>query len=299
MRIIMIVMLLLLTCVGSAQGGEYKNFTIFSLGYENVNYKEASGALTSSGRHMNNMMQASKAYTAINDDFGFYISTVSTLVTNSSAEQWSVSPYGTIQTNQRRMSAVDLYIDAAMNMSDGWQLTMGLGWNKETFTRAGYAYPQGVRGNCVFTATGCTFTPNASGIFQEIAPGGVVIARLDGATVEDSNSLMLRFGVRYDTFFTDDSQWRLMAGTQAAVPLYYYVTSSILPGLTWKSSFRGYNLHVDGGMGYKLTPKFDVLFLLSGDYRYRPQTNPGVGGLTVPNTKVFILRPSIGLGWSF
>ena len=66
-----------LTLLGStAYADTEKSLTMFTLGIESVQYSENTGSgITASGKNMLNLTQKSLGYTAVADDFGFYITT--------------------------------------------------------------------------------------------------------------------------------------------------------------------------------------------------------------------------------
>jgi len=296
-----IIGVILYSCsVGLAHAAESNDFTIFTLGGESIGYTEGTNNIATKSKRLNNLIQVSKSYTEINPDFGFYITTTSTLFANSNQETWSISPYGAVQQNTRKISLTDLSVDGAWNVSSGFQLLAGLGWNFANFNRASHSYPQGTRG--VYNAATKVFTPNIYGPHQQVtsaAGNSIYIARQPGAVSEDSSTVFVRVGGRYDSFFNSKSDWRYILGAQAETPLYYHVTNSNYPNSEWTSSFKGYNLHVEMGLGYKLNEKFDVITLLSGDYRFRPETSIKADGSRVPRVISTVIRASAGLSWHY
>ncbi|MDQ6995062.1 MAG: hypothetical protein Q9M18_05650, partial [Mariprofundaceae bacterium] len=146
--------------VASVQADE--NLTFLTLGVESVQYNENTSGITASGAPMNNMIQRSSSYTHVNDDFGFYITTNSTLIANQKGENWNYSPYGIVQTNQRKVILTDISLDGAWNIGNGLQMTGGLGMNTMSFSRSGFKYPKGTRGVAILNASNqvTSFTPN-------------------------------------------------------------------------------------------------------------------------------------------
>jgi len=289
-----------LTLMGTAAyADEEKSLTMFTLGMESVQYSENTGSgITASGKNMLNLTQKSLGYTAVSDDFGFYITTVSTLTASQANESWTLGQFGTVQTNQRKVMLTDLHVQAAWMVQDSVQLLAGLGMNRMSFSRSGFTYPKGTRG----TATGnpILFTPDPNGPIQQLTPAGGYIARQPGAVFEDSTSLMAEIGVNYDSFFQHTDGLRLIGSVRAAIPVYYYVTNSNYPNASWSNAFKGYNLHADLGLGYQLKDNFDFIISASGDYRYRPATSvDAVTGGFVPNATITIARLTAGLAWSF
>jgi len=293
-----------LTLMGTAAHADTeKSLTMFTLGVESVQYSENTGAgITASGKNMLNLTQKSLGYTAVSDDFGFYITTISTLTANQVTESWAMGQYGTVQTNQRKVMLTDLHVQAAWMIQDSVQLLAGLGMNRMSFSRSGFTYPKGTRGvattNTANQVTGFRNDPN--GPIQQLTTTGGYLARQPGAIFEDSTSLMAEIGVNYDSFFQHTNGLRFIGSARAAIPVYYYVTNSNYPNVSWSNAFKGYNLHADLGLGYQLKDNFDLIMSVSGDYRYRPATSvdAATGGF-VPNVTVTIARLTAGLAWSF
>jgi len=295
--------------MGVASAQEDQNLTFLTLGVESVQYDENTSGITASGSPMNNMIQRSSSYTHVDDDFGFYITTNSTLLANQKSESWNLSPYGIVQTNQRKVILTDIALDGAWNIGNGLQITGGLGMNTMSFSRASFKYPQGTQGTIAVNANNqvTSFTANNLGSYQQVSPStavapalynGRILARSPGAVFEDSTSILGQVGVKYDSFFLDDSGLRLLGGLRVGIPLYYYVTNSGYSNMSWTSSFKGYNLHADLGIGFEIANHFDFIVIASGDYRYRPQTNT-VGRAFIPNVKVTVLRTTAGLSWDY
>jgi len=298
------IILLASSAAGVAHADEEKSMTLFTLGVASIQYSEDTGAgITASGKNMTNLTQRSSGYTPVGDEFGFYITTVSTLSASQVNESWNKSPYGIVQQNQRKVSLSDLVIDAAWDIYDGIELISGLSLNRMNFSRSGFTYPQGTRGTLATTNPATGFTPDKNGPYQQLtAAGGYIryMGRQLGAIFEDSTSLMGEIGLQYDTIAHPDSPWRFMGSAKAGIPLYYYVTNSNYPNTSWTSSFKGYNLHADIGLGYQIKDNFDIVFVSSGDYRYRPQTSTdSTTGGSVPNNTTTIIRMTAGLSWSY
>ncbi|MDQ6953333.1 MAG: hypothetical protein Q9M15_07390 [Mariprofundaceae bacterium] len=293
--------------IGVASAQENQNLTLFTLGMESVQYSEDTGSgITASGKSMTNLTQRSSGYTAVDDHFGFYITTISTLSAGQVQESWSWGNYGTVQTNQRKVMLTDLELSAAWEIFDhyfdGLQLVSGLNLNRMSFSRSGFIYPKGTQGTVATNAAGnvLSFTPNNNGAIQQLTPAGGYIARQPGAVFEDSTTLLAEIGLNYDSFFSDAQGIRFLGGVKAGIPLYYYVTNSNYPNTSWTSSFKGYNLHANVGVGFQIKDNFDFVVMGSGDYRFRPSTSvdPATGGI-VPNITVTIFRATAGLSWSF
>lgn len=256
---------------------------------------------------MTNLTQRSSGYTAVDDHFGFYITTISTLSASQRQESWTWGNYGTVQTNQRKVMLTDLEVSAAWEIFDhhfdGLQLVSGLNLNRMSFSRSGFSYPKGTQGAATITAGQVvlgSFAANANGPLQQLTAGGGYLARQPGAVFEDSTTLLAEIGLNYDSFFSDAQGIRFLGGIKAGIPLYYYVTNSNYPNTSWTSSFKGYNLHADLGIGFQIKDNFDFIVMGSSDYRFRPSTSvdPVTGGV-VPNITVTILRATAGLSWSF
>jgi len=290
--------------VNAAYASDYnKNYSLFTLGYESVAYKEDTGAgISATSPNTGNIIQYSKGYTALNEDFGFYITTASPLVANTTTESWDVNGFGLVQQNRRNVRVNDLSIDLALNQGADLQILAGLGWKALAFSRSAFSYPKGTQGN--YNAATQIFTPVANGSVQEIVSAAGTkqyITRQPGAIYENASSASLRLGVNYDSFFSGSSQdWRWIGGVMASVPIYYGVENSNFPNTSWTSYFKGYDIEVNAGVGIPLTEKLQLLFLASGSHAYRPRTSIDVATSGfVPNTTIDVFRSSMGLIWSY
>lgn len=278
--------------------GSLTNFSEFTVGYESVQYDEATtGGITASGPRMGNIIQRSSGYTSVTSSFGFYITTSSTLVANAEQEQWNLPIYGNVQNDQRKMRMTDVNMEAAWKAFGGVQLLLGLGLNTMSFSRSGFTYPQGTQG----TLGPGGFVADPNGPIQQLVNGGNIqyLARQSGAVFEDSSTLLGRIGLRYDAFVAGSRGLHWRAGFNAGIPLYYRVENSNFPNSSWSSTFKGYNVSTDAGLGFKFKNDLDLTMLASYSKRHRPETNKDASGAFVPRVDVDLFRLAAGLTWRF
>ncbi|RMF63103.1 MAG: hypothetical protein D6743_11245, partial [Calditrichaeota bacterium] len=276
----------------------------FGLGAESVQYTETTRNISATSPRMTNLMQRSIGYTPIGKRAGFYLRTLSTITTGTTTETWSMAPFGTVQSNKRKVKLVDLGLIGSWLVGHGVQVLGGLNINTMNFSRSAFAYPQGTQGTLTRNNAGnIVFTPTSLGDLQQLSSGGSTryLVRQRGAIYEDQTNVVLNLGLRFDSLFLDrHAPFRFAVGGTVGVPVLYSVYNSNFPDSKWQEYFRGYDISAEIGAGVNFAKDFELMVFVTGDYRYRPETarDPATGGF-VPKNTTSIVRISGNLSWHF
>jgi len=271
-------------------------FSYSELGAEIISYGEktqvGAGELNLN-QSVVNVVQRSGGYTPVSETTGFYVNTATTLDPRTARESWDISPYGVVQTNDRKVRWNELYMMASWLPSDdsGLHYVAGFGMATMAFSRSDFT----------LTTIGKTLAN------QEI-----------GSIGEDSTHISANVGVKYDSTFIDpDEESRLQAGFSLGVPVYYRVENSKYSGTAWTEYFKGYDINADVGYGFQIFEKFMLSLHLDAQYKFRPQTSsenvtfkqPDPANLSqlltytgsgfIPEATIWNVRTTIGVEWSY
>ena len=267
---------------------DYNHASSYSeIGAELVTYAESTtvgGYPLTMSATVTNMVQRSGGYTPVSEFGGFYIQTATTLDPLSAHEEWDISPFGIIQTNERKVRWNELNAYYSWLFRDtGYQVVGGMGISTLSFIRSDFQ-----------RSTGTSAFETSLGSTLSIFPGAIS---------EDSTHVVANVGFRYDSTFVDpDETTRFQWGISAGVPVYYKVENSNFPGTTWTENFQGYDVTGNVGYGFQLHEKFLMSMSAEVLYKLRPETSgKAVAGGTgrIPEVTVSNVRLTAGLEWSY
>ncbi|MDX8384626.1 MAG: hypothetical protein R8M45_11130 [Ghiorsea sp.] len=273
---------------------EYNHASSYTeIGAETISYGEettVSGNALNMNQTVTNVVQRSGGYTPVGKDFGFYVHSATTLDALPSRESWDISPFGIVQSNDRKVHWNELNILASWRFQDsGYHMVAGASMSTLGFVRSGFNKENGA------TAFEASLT----------SPFAVP----SGAVTEDSTNIALNMGFRYDSTFVDpDESSRFLAGVLVGTPAYYKVENSNFPGARWISNFQGYDLQANIGYGFKIFEDFMLSTHVEFLYKFRPETGKVAVGTDdtgktlygwIPNATIWNLRTVLGLEWSY
>jgi len=268
-----------------------QGFSSFGLGGESLNYGEftlLSGAALKQNALNNNLSLRTESYTPAGDNTGFYITATTTLDSRASQEKWNLNSFGTVQSNLREMRISDVSVDGVYHLTPGIHVLLGVGLSSTAFTRSNFQAGAGLNAfNNYLTAKG---------------QGSLSLNT--GAVSEQIFNVLLRTGLRYDNFFsTDEHKIRFIAGVNAAVPMYYSVENTSLPGYNWVNAFKGVDLSAELGVGMSIYKNFSWLGMIEAIYRERAQTaklaTSATSSAWVPKTIITGIRYTVNINWTF
>jgi hypothetical protein len=260
------------------------NFSFFSIGIENITYKEdvsnflegvSSGHNLNTKTSVNNAIQRSQSYTVIDDEWGVYINGTSTISQNFADEEWHLSGIGHIQNDKFKIRTTEVQVKSAYNVHSGGQLLVGFTLNTFDFTRSAFEYAQdGEKLNIILKDAGEEIAREAGFSQAEIdnfrdESGFDVVA---GDISESSDNLDLSLGYLYDTHFFSKEKFQWYAGAEISFPVYYRVLNTFRPDSEHTGNLGdGIGAQLYGGMRWMLTNKLSVDLGMRGLYKSRKQ----------------------------
>lgn len=271
------------------------SYSFFGTGAEIVNYKEKvknfGGFEIESDYSAVNINQRSGGYTAVDDRFGFFIRTASTLIATEENEEWSAKGLpGNVQEDTAAMNFQMLDISGAYHFGNGAYALAGIHYQKISFSRFGWkkststdAFSQqienGIRNDPkqldYITRLVNGQVKNSSG--QTVVPkdkADKVITTVEEyfkatrfdpektlpVVFEDASSFSLTGGVEYDSYFVDQSLgMRYLLGSHVGLNIYENVLNSGENRALTRSFGGGVDLRLTAGIGYQFRPEVGAL----------------------------------------
>jgi len=267
---------------GMHEKHELMSFSYFGLGLDSMTYKESTNAY---GMGINTKstasvpVQRSGAYTAINDQWGFGIFTVSSLYGEDNPESWKTKSFGTVQTNDVSLKRTDVTITGVRQIDDGHYLSGGFNYSDFSF----------VRSNFKKTSTSDALANSVNATFD--LP--------QGAISEESVALNLMLGYGYDDYFRFENEGlRTFASIQAGVPLFRRVsnTNNNNPTLT-DFLASGYKAQLAAGLGWQFSEKLSVNYI--SEYSYTKLGEMQEANVIMPESTLTNWNNSIIAYWNF
>ena len=264
-----------------------QGYSFFGLGFDVLDYEENTTRKidgktidieTASGI---NLTQQSGAYVSINDDWGFYLVTASTLGDSNSDEEWQIDDI-TVRTNKVAFERQRLGFLASQRISSTGFFLFGAQYNKTEFKR--------------FAAK---LTPQAIDF-------GIDDSSFSAGTVSENVwDLSLVAGYESNTIFTSkESGWRHQMQLVAGVPLFTSITNTdVNEGESFSKSFNGFQLRFNGFYGYQFDPNMILAVGLELGISQRNSISrdfTDTSGVTeFPESNLLYLYPSLVALWSF
>jgi hypothetical protein len=301
-----------------SQAEEFNNntYSYFGIGTQILNYQEAlSNNAISSKSNPTAMVQYSGAYTALDDGYGFYITTTSPLFTVSDKESWNHSTFGSLQTNRTELGISNLSITGSRLMAPGHQALFGLRYTLLNFTRYDFAPGAGALAYNDELITNDNLLPPAEqnpayddGVAFEI-PGCTNHTNppVEGMTCdsfaiqEQLSSLSLSFGYKYDSFFRADFTGpRFSFETSLSLPVFYVVTNTSQPGAVLVGSLgQGYGIYLNTATSIYSRKDFQVSLGVELQLIHRNQVTDTANGLIYPNSDTTTAALYTSFSWAF
>lgn len=265
---------------------EFMSFSYFGLGVDSMTYKESTNAY---GMGINTKstasvpVQRSGAYTAVNDQWGFGIFTVSSLYGEDNPESWKTKSFGTVQTNDVSLKRTDVTITGVRQIGGGNYFSGGFNYSDFSFVRSNYKKTNTY--DALVTSVGLDPTKT-----ENQPPSG--------STSEESSSLNLMLGYGYDNYFKFENEGlRTFASVQAGVPLYRRVTNTTVDPVLTDFFASGYKAQLAAGLGWQFSEKLSVNYI--SEYSYTKLGEMQSGNVTMPETTLTIWNNSIIAYWNF
>lgn len=269
---------------------EFNNdsYSFFGAGAEIVSYSENvknfGGFEIESDFSAVNINQRSGGYTAVGDQFGFFIRTASTLIASEENEEWKAKGLpGNVQEDTAAMNFQMLDISGAYHFGNGAYALAGIHYQKVSFSRFGWessastkAFAEGIEQNIRNDAKALQTIQD--GIDERIFEDGAgnTILTLDEyfdatrfdpektlpVVFEDASSFSVTLGAEYDSYFVDQSLGlRYLLGSHVGFNIYENVLNSGEDRALTRTFGGGVDLRLTAGIGYQFRPEVGALLL--------------------------------------
>ncbi|TPE50303.1 hypothetical protein FJM67_10670 [Maribrevibacterium harenarium] len=212
----------------------------------------------------------SGGYTAVGERTGFYINTVSTLYASTDAESWqfsSANGSGEHQKNQVTSNHNSLDILFGYLFEGGHQLVIGGAYRRTLMDRNGFS-----KGADAGTFNSARWKGENTALNEAdyISKYGLQDEFKVVNYTETFTSALAQVGYRYDTRFKSSEvgprwQW----GATIGLPLFYDVVNTSNSGLSFSSSFEGFDVGAYVGYGWRFTENLGLLAKANYFYRLR------------------------------
>jgi len=228
-----------------------------------------------------NFTQQSGAYVAVNQDWGFYLVTASTLGESGSDEAWQIDDT-TVRTNKVSFERQRLGFLATYRIAS------------KDFLLFGAQY-----GNTEFKRFAASLTPEAAAF-------GIDETTFSAGTVSENVwDLSLVAGYEWSTLFDSAAAgWRYQLQLIAGVPLTTSITNTdVNEGESFSAGFNGLQLRLNWVYGYQFSENVLAAFSLELGFARRNAISrdfADASGITeFPENTLIYSYPSVVVYWSF
>ncbi|MFK7859968.1 MAG: hypothetical protein AB8B64_14155 [Granulosicoccus sp.] len=270
-----------------ADGKRQRGFSFLAAGLSLVDYEESS-TFRFNGQTVDVetdsvqlVTQSSGVFVSINDKWGFYLQSSSTLGVPRSSERWEINEQQ-VRTNRVSFEQQDIVLIATKHISDTSRWLLGGGYQQFEFQR--------------FAAQ---LTPSAPAFGIDEA------ALVDGTVSEVVTYLTGVVGLETSTLFDSNLKgWRYRAQAVLTVPALTTINNtSVAQGRSFSQSLNGAGLILNGTIGYQLNNSILIGAQLTARVRHQNAISrevEGIGGQTrFPETRFVSIQPAFTAYWSF
>lgn len=273
------------------------DYSVVSLGVESINYQEKLDSFVntdgfSTDTTVTNPMHRAKSYTVIDKDWGFYIGTASTLMQNSTTEDWDFNGIGKVQTNEFRVNVAELELKGAYNLSENSQLIFGGSFFSLHFTRS--EFRRAAQADALDAK------------LKEADPLNSFVVN-PGSVSESIDNVELMIGYLIDSEFGQSADFNWYVGVEAALPVYYRVTNSSTDNIELdKTLGGGYAINGYTGVRWKVSKRmsadigvraqYKIRDSITGDYTDRDGESRTS---TLPDVTYSALQAFVGINWRY
>lgn len=262
-------------------------FGYFGIGLDTLSYQESVGDLlgvsVETDYRATAPVQVAGGHTAMNDRWGFTISTLSTLFSEDESEDWNASGYGAIQQTLMSLTRQELNVLGAYQLQNGHYLLGGVSYSNVSFSRHHFSSAKGTDAfRTERLKPGQTFDPDA----------------IEGAISEEQVTLNLRAGLGYDSYFLNtDKGLRLMYEATLGIPMYRRVTNSYLNAELTDVFSKGVSVNAAFGIGWQFSRHISVMYRIEAMYVSQDELREG--NLMVPEVEMYGMTNSAVVYWNF
>ena len=284
---------------------QYSSFNYSHLGMQNLTYKETlknfayQGDLASEF-DVSNIILTAASYTHLYDDVGFLLSTQSNFINDITSDNWTVGGYGTVQTNDAKLTPSDLQTNAIWHFDNGSYLLFGGQLKLLNFTRSNLEIGEGADAlneairvsDEYFSQSFKTQISNFTGAIQE------ALTFFNALVGIGHNSL---FDLRSNRVF----YWH--ASATISTPMYYIAQNTNLQEQfdveEITGAFSGYEFQANAGVGFEMLEGIALSFAVNYNVAAYDEINKDVqrDGETltaaIPNIDMSGFQLSFGITW--
>ncbi|MCF8778378.1 hypothetical protein ACJPQX_13950 [Vibrio vulnificus] len=299
---------------------KHGSFSEVSIGFERIGYSEelndvgGLGKLSQSVAVMNPAIRQ-LSYTGINEQWGLYIQSASTLTTEIETEYWEVGDFGRVQQNAFKTKANELGLKLSYHQTPQLQWLVGGRFYTNSFTRSNFKFVQ--PGAAKFDQALMDLPRNPGDeVPRFVLPGQNTT---DGTTpqannpdhlvpvisvTEDHMGLIALFGVRYDSQFDHHNKgpWSWFVEAEANVDLYSQTQNTQFETTTLSDYFSGYGLNAKAGVRYQFLDNLSAMATLDSYVKTREMLEGTLESgqrVRVPEITYSNVAVVVGLQWRY
>ncbi len=231
-------------------------------------------------------IQRSGGYTSINDDWGFSITTLSTLFSKEEDEDWDASGIGTLQHNKMSLMRQDINILGHYHLRTGYHLFGGANYSKVSFNRHHFREGEGAN----------KFRSEVLGPDHPFKPDDI-----SGAISEEQVTFQVKAGVGYDSYFVDLTEGlRFNWEASIALPIYRRAINSSETVVLTEIFNEGYTVNAAVGVGWQFSKHFSVNYRAEAVYAYHAEIGDlKEDGIVLPATEMYGVANFVTAYWNF
>ncbi|AGH46923.1 hypothetical protein C427_4824 [Paraglaciecola psychrophila 170] len=311
--------LTLVLCSSLTIADSHYSYSEIKIGVENISYAEKLSNVAGLGQlsqsiDVTNPTIRQISYSGINDSWGFYIETASSISTEIATEQWSMDTFGEIQTNAFKIKANEISMKTAYNWNNALQFTWGAQIYTSSFTRSNFAFSQP---GAQFFDDALIDLPREDGddvpryllpsqsTNDAQTPQQALNSRVMPvvSVSEDQVGISMSVGARYDTINLSSIKklsWYLDG--EVILPAYTQVQNTQFETTTLSKSFNGWGVNAELGLRYHFTKTLAWVFAVDALYTSRDTITENLSNgrrLIVPKIEYSNISISSGLHWAY
>lgn len=252
------------TVVAKSTNNEFKGFNFTHIGVQTLTYKETLQDFATMGDlesefEVTNTVLSALSYTHLFDNYGLLLTTQSNVSNEIAADNWTISGFGSVQTNDSKISPSDLQTTAVIHFEHGNYLLLGGQLKTLNFTRSNIEMGEGAADlNEAIRVSDAyfdkTFKPQ--------------IVNFKGAIQEDLIFFNAVVGIgHHSQFKNQNSPMYWYANTTISTPLYYVAQNTSLTeqfGIdSITGAFSGYEFQANAGLGIEMVENIFLSFGLN------------------------------------
>lgn len=279
----------------SFAGDGYSSFSELAIGVDAISYSESLSIPGYSSLNQSitvyNPTIRQVSYTGINETWGMYIQSSSTLFPTQGKESWDLSSYGTVMEDTYQTRVSDIGLKIAYHQTPNVQWLVGGRIFSNTFTRSNFEYVEPGATNSGLSLPGLT------------TAGDTYKSNSVIAVTEDQSGLDVIAGFRYDTQvdnYMEKVTWFIESDVSTSA--YYQVQTTTDDSITLRDFFNGYGVRAQAGIRYSLTDAIGLVASVTGRYVHRDsltKIHSATSYTTVPNIEMTYLGASLGVQWRY